>query len=93
MSAAPARLAFLPSVRVRVGADRGFLFDERSGRVYSLNATAAAAAARIDEGAALPAIVDAVVAEFDADGPTVRRDLARLVAQLLEEGLAVARNG
>ena len=93
MSAEPVRVTFLPSVRVRVGADRGFLFDERSGRVYSLNATAAAAAARIDEGAMLADVVEAVVAEFDTDAATVRRDLAKLVDQLLEEGLAEARHG
>jgi hypothetical protein len=93
VSADPARVAFRPSVRVRVGPDRGFLFDERSGRVFSLNATAAAAVARIDEGATLAAIVDAVVAAFDVDVATVRRDLSKLVAQLCEEGLAEVPRG
>ena len=93
MSAEPVRVDFLPSVRVRVGPDRGFLFDERSGRVYSLNSTAAAAAARIDAGATLASIVDTVAAQFDADAATVRRDLGKLVEQLIGEGLAEARVG
>jgi hypothetical protein len=93
MTALPIRVKFLPSVRVRVGADRGFLFDEHSGRVYSLNATAAAAAARIDEGATLADVVDRVVADFDTDATTARRDLAKLVEQLCLEGLAESVHG
>jgi hypothetical protein len=89
---------FHESVRVRLGPERGFLFDERSGRVYSLNATAALAAAQLKGEATDAEIVRAVVGAFDIDADTVRRDYARFVAELLEAGLATtepgnARNG
>jgi len=84
----PASVRFHDSVRVRLGADRGFLFDERTGRVYSLNASAAVAAAGLRDAQAAPDVVAAVVAAFDVDETTARGDLARLVAHLIEEGLA-----
>jgi hypothetical protein len=84
------------SVRVRLGAERGFLFDERSGRVYSLNATAAVAAAGLRDQRPVDDVIDAVVAQFEVDASTARRDLARFVGHLVEEGLATmedARRG
>ena len=78
---------FNDSVRVRLGADRGFLFDERSGRVYSLNASAAMAAAGMRDARDEDDVVTAVVEAFDVDDATARRDFARFVAHLLEEGL------
>ena len=47
----PAQVRFVDSVRPRFGPDRGFLFDERSGRVFSLNGSGAFAAARLHEHA------------------------------------------
>lgn len=85
----PRRVRLDESVRVRVGPDQGFLFDQRTGRVYSLNASAAFAAARLQE-APVAAVVAAVVETFDVDEAVAREDLARLVGQLLEEGLAHA---
>ena len=76
------------SVRVRLGAERGFLFDERTGRVYSLNASAAVAAAGLRDGHAVADVVDAVVTAFEVDVDTARRDFARFVGHLVEEGLA-----
>jgi hypothetical protein len=90
-------LQFHVSVRVRLGAERGFVFDERTGRVYSLNASAAVAAAGLRDGKPVDDVVAEVVAAFDVEADTVRRDLARLVGQLVEEGLATvameARHG
>jgi hypothetical protein len=83
-----ARIRFRNSVRVRLSADRGFLFEEQSGRVYSLNATAAVAAARIQAGMDDPAVVEVVLATFDVDEPTARRDLERFTRTLVDEGLA-----
>jgi hypothetical protein len=83
-----ARVRFLDSVRPRLGPDRGFLFDERSGRVYSLNATAAFAAARIQEALPAAAVVAAVVEAFEVDEAAAGRDFARFVDQLVAEGLA-----
>lgn len=79
---------FHASVRVRLGAERGFLFDERTGRVYSLNASAAVAAASLRDEQAATDVVAAVVAAFHVDAETARRDLTRFVAHLVEEGLA-----
>ena len=86
MTAPPVRLQ--RSVRVRLGADRGFLFDERSGRVYSLNATAALAAAGLRDEKAEADIVTSVTEEFAVEAPVARRDLERFIAQLVQEGLA-----
>lgn len=84
-----ARLRFRDSVRVRLSADRGFLFEEQSGRVYSLNASAAVAAARIQAGMDNPAVLEVVLATFDVDEPTARRDLDRFTRTLVDEGLAM----
>jgi hypothetical protein len=83
-----ARVRFRDSVRVRLSADRGFLFEEQSGRVYSLNATAAVAAARIQAGMDDPAVLEVVLATFDVDEPTARRDFDRFTRTLVDEGLA-----
>lgn len=83
-----ARVRFTDSVRPRLGPDRGFLFDERSGRVYSLNTTAAFAAARIQEALPVAAVVAAVVEAFEVDEAMAARDFARFVDQLVAEGLA-----
>jgi hypothetical protein len=82
-----ARVRFRDSVRVRLSADRGFLFDEQSGRVYSLNASAAVAAARIQAGMDEPAVLEVVLATFDVDEPTARRDFDRFTRTLVDEGL------
>jgi hypothetical protein len=86
MSITPVR--FKDSVRVRLGADRGFLFDERTGRVYSLNASAAVAAAGLRDERAEAEVIATVVEAFDVDDAVARRDFARFVAHLVEEGLA-----
>lgn len=82
------RVRLNDSVRVRLGAERGFLFDERSGRVYSLNASAAVAAAGLRDQQPAAEVVAAVVEAFEVDADTARRDLARFVGHLVEEGLA-----
>jgi coenzyme PQQ synthesis protein D (PqqD) len=82
------RLRLHSSVRARLGNERGFLFDERSGRVYSLTSTAAFALARLQRSDDGDDIVAAVVKAFQVDTVTAQRDLNELVAQLLGEGLA-----
>ena len=83
----PAAARFETAVRVRLGDERGFLFDQRSGRVYSLNATAAFVAGRLQGDEPLPAVAVAVASAFEVDVATARRDLARFVAHLAGEGL------
>jgi Coenzyme PQQ synthesis protein D (PqqD) len=83
----PARVRFLDSVSIRLGSERGFLFEQRSGHVFSLNGSATLAAAGFRDGIPTADVIASVVEAFDVDAATVRADLARLVAQLLEEGL------
>jgi hypothetical protein len=83
----PTGARFREAVRVRLGPERGFLFDQRSGRVYSLNATAAFVAGRLRGAETLPAVAAAVAEAFDVDPATAGRDLAAFVADLAAEGL------
>jgi PqqD family protein of HPr-rel-A system len=89
-AAAPVR--FVPSVSLRLGPERGFLFDQRTGRVYSLNETAAFTVARLAAGAGAAEVEAALVDTFDVEVDTARADLARFVEHLVEEGL-VERHG
>ena len=74
MSITPVR--FKDSVRVRLGADRGFLFDERTGRVYSLNASAAVAAAGLRDERAEAEVIATVVQWGEREGGALRSPLA-----------------
>lgn len=85
----PARVRFADSVRPRFGPDRGFLFDERTGRVYSLNDSGAFAAERLYGNQPPTAVLAAVIEAFETDATTAARDLARFIEHLFEEGLAV----
>jgi coenzyme PQQ synthesis protein D (PqqD) len=81
------------SVRLRIGPKQGFLFDERSGHVYSLSASSALAAARLRDGSSVDEVIRAVVAAFDVDETTARRDVAAFVEELIREGLATVADG
>lgn len=83
-----ARVRLQASVRVRLGPERGFLFDERSGHVYSLNATGAVAAAGFRDDKPDAEIIATVVEDFAVEAATARRDLERFVEHLVREGLA-----
>ena len=89
----PVRVRFVDSVRPRFGPDRGFLFDERSGRVYSLNGTGAFAATRIHQDTPIVDVVLAMVETFEVDAPTARRALGAFIEQLVQEGVAEAVDG
>ena len=89
----PARVGFVESVRPRFGPQRGFLFDQRSGRVFSLNATGAFAAARFHERQPVADVLTAMVEAFEVDEPVARRALLAFVAQLLREGVAEVVDG
>jgi hypothetical protein len=87
MKSALPRVRLVESVRARLSADRGFLFDDRTGRVYTLNRTAAFVVTRLRAGAPPDDVVAAVTEAFQADAPTVRRDLERFLDQVVAEGL------
>jgi hypothetical protein len=84
----PKNVRFVQSVQLRLGPERGFLFDERTGKVFSLNSSGAFAVSQIQQGALVPKVIAAVVKAFDVDDETASRDFARFAAQLVEEGLA-----
>ncbi|HEY7041210.1 MAG TPA: PqqD family protein [Methylomirabilota bacterium] len=89
----PARVRFVDSVRPRFGPERGFLFDERSGRVFSLNGTGAFAAARLHERHPVADVLAAMVETFEVEEPVARRALIAFVEQLLREGVAEVVDG
>ncbi|OGL17599.1 MAG: hypothetical protein A3F92_03535 [Candidatus Rokubacteria bacterium RIFCSPLOWO2_12_FULL_71_22] len=84
----PERVELASQVTVRLGPERGFLFHQRTGRIYSLSGTAALATARMAEGCSVDQVVDAVLDAFDADGGAVREGLQTLIDDLVREGLA-----
>jgi hypothetical protein len=89
----PAQVRFVDSVRPRFGPERGFLFDQRSGRVFSLNSTGAFAAARLHERRSVAEVLTAMVETFDVDEPVARRALVAFVDQLVREGVAEVVDG
>lgn len=89
----PVRVRFVESVRPRFGPERGFLFDQRSGRVFSLNGTGAFAAARFHERQPVADVLTAMVETFEVDEPVARRALMAFVEQLLREGVAEVVDG
>jgi hypothetical protein len=89
----PGRVRFVESVRPRFGPERGFLFDQRSGRVFSLNGTGAFAAARFHERQPVADVLTAMIETFEVDEPVARRALMAFVEQLLREGVAEVVDG
>ena len=89
----PVHVRFVESVRPRFGPERGFLFDQRSGRVFSLNGTGAFAAARFHERQPVADVLTAMVETFEVDEPVARRALKAFVEQLLREGVAEVVDG
>ena len=89
----PARVRFVESVRPRFGPERGFLFDQRSGRVFSLNGTGAFAAARFHDQQPVADVLAAMVEAFEVDEPVARRALIAFVDQLRREGVAEVVDG
>ena len=87
------RVQLVDTVRARLSADRGFLFDNRSGRVYTLNASAAFVAERLRQPVRVDEVVAALTAAFQTDDETARRDLERFLDQLVGEGLGRIEEG
>lgn len=81
-------IRFTDSVSVRIGPERGFLFDQRSGRIYSLNASGAFAASKIHNGETVDDVISAITEEFDVDTGTVLQDFAHFATLLIDNGLA-----
>jgi len=60
-----------------------------TGRYYTLNDVGSAVWGLCDGTRAVPSVVEAVCADFDAPVEVVQADVAELVAELIDEGLLV----
>ena len=65
----------------------GVLFETRSEKVFTLNATAAAVLREIQAGGDESAIVARLKDRFDGPGDTIERDVPTLLAELRQKGL------
>ncbi|MEU1015408.1 lasso peptide biosynthesis PqqD family chaperone [Streptomyces sp. NPDC005900] len=64
------------------------LLDQRSGDYWELNPTGTLVVRTLLDGGGEAAAVDALVAEFDISRPRAEQDVADLVRELRESGLA-----
>jgi hypothetical protein len=69
------------------------LLELESGRYFGLNEVGAKVWRLLSEGAELEAVVAAVATEYEVDEAMVRRDLDRLLDQLVEAGLVRLETG
>ena len=76
-----------PDVVFRVLEDGAVLVDLASNQVFELNTTGALVWERLAQGGSPEAIVETVVARFDVDEDTARRDIAELLVALTSRGL------
>ncbi len=67
--------------------DEAVVLNLESGMYFGLNGVALRIWQLIDQLGQLPAVRDAVVAEFDVDPDAADRDLTNLVEELLARGL------
>jgi len=65
------------------------LFDDRDGRYHALNGSAAAIWRAIADGLDGPAIVDALIANYDAPRETIAQAVQTFVETALARGLLV----
>jgi hypothetical protein len=65
----------------------GFLFDPVRGLTYSMNDTGSFIYQMLSEGRGLLDVIEAVVARFDVDLASARRDVEDFLTQMREAGL------
>ena len=65
----------------------GVLFETRSEKVFTLNATATAVLREIQAGGDESAIVARLKDRFDGPGSTIEQDVTTLLAELRQKGL------
>lgn len=68
-------------------ANEAVLLELASGRYFGLNEVGARVWALIQDGTDLDTVAARLVEEFEVDADTVRRDLERLVGELVDAGL------
>jgi len=83
------REVFRPKIDVRFRrvAEEGVVLLQDAGEVLALNEVGARILELIDDGLAVPAIVDRLFEEFEADRAALGADTADFVGELLESGV------
>lgn len=76
-----------PDVIFRALGDGAVLVDLDGNRIFELNATGAQVWSRLADGQDLPAIVDALVAEFEVASDVAAHEVSTLVAELQQHQL------
>lgn len=82
-------LRFNPDVIFRELAGESVVLDLSSGRYFGLNDVGTRVWQLIGEGQPVDAVLQAVVAEYRADAPTIERDVLALLDDLTTRGLVV----
>ncbi|HOG64600.1 MAG TPA: HPr-rel-A system PqqD family peptide chaperone [Spirochaetota bacterium] len=68
--------------------DTGFVFDPSTGNTFLLNETGIFILRKLVQGCARDAVVEALVEEYDVDAEQAGRDLADILIQMQEFGMA-----
>jgi trimethylamine:corrinoid methyltransferase-like protein len=84
-----ALLRFSPDVVFRELAGESVVLDLSSGRYFGMNAVGTRVWQLIGQGERVDALLRAVVAEYQADAPTIERDVLALLDDLATRGLVV----
>jgi len=86
-------LTLSPDVIVRELAGESVVLDLSSGRYFGLNAVGTRVWQLIQEGQPVEGLIQAVMAEFDADARDVERDVIALLEDLKARGLVLEPPG
>lgn len=86
---ASARLTAAPDVLFTTFEEEVVLLNLKDGVYYGLDTIGAAAWAMLQRPTSLPALRDAIVAEYDVTPRACQADLERLVGELVDRGLVV----
>ena len=65
----------------------GVLFETRSEKVYTLTPTAAAVVKQVAAGKSASQMAPELAQSYDADGPTIEREVQAFISELAEKGL------
>jgi hypothetical protein len=87
------RVVLAPDVVVQTIGGEALVLNLRSETVYSLNASGARIAELIADGLETDTIVERLAREYGAEREAVARDVADLVAALLDKGLVTRVEG
>lgn len=81
------RVAISPSVYMREFGDELVLLDFGKGEYYALDAIGAAIFRKLEGGALVGEVADAIVREYEVDRDVALADIAALVDQMKQQGL------